>query len=537
MDDDGLLHRSHALPFFGGSGSLLADSLATRKRMASDNGRMPLASIVLAPLAALAAGALACGTTSPATTTPHATSPRAETDTSASLATQPQVHAVATPTPQPVLGGQLSSDGPWLVFLTDEGLWAVNFDGSGLTHLIDRTGAEFEHFITGSEAPSGGRMAVVEVEDIYQYSAPILKLLTLPDGRLTQLTQLVPEAFSVLDEQDPSHEVYDAVSQFNVLGWSPDGSKLALAGAMDGPSSDLYAYDITASRLQRLTSGSTQTLGISWSPDGEWIVHGGGTILPCCGSGPRTRMAELWAARVDGSEVRWLYDSSDSVEPSGEVIVGWLDDAEFIVYSQEGGTPWRLRTFDIATREVRMLWGGFFRTGAMASGVGKFLMSTTGGDTVLLYDPDIPPGLRLIDVTTGLDMVVVEDEASEVRWLSDLDLFLALTDFGVLAVSPTGDFIDLDVPKGAEGLPAVSQRGGLAWTGSGLWVGSVTGSLDRPPRQVFAEPVSLAMWGPEGEYLLFFSEGRLHVGRSPDFAPLLVAGGMNYPRAASWVWR
>jgi hypothetical protein len=105
-------------------------------------------------------------------------------------------------------------------------------------------------------------------------------------------------------------------------------------------------------------------------------------------------------------------------------------------------------------------------------------------------------------------------------------------------VAPDGDFIDLDVPQGAEGFPVVSPMGAeLAWTGSGLWVGSLTSSLDRPPRQVFGEPVSLATWGPEGDRLLFFSEGRFYVAASPSFEPLLIAEGVSEPWDLGWVWR
>ena len=504
--------------------------------MAPGGRRPPLAYIVLAPLAI---GALACSTLLPTMATPQPITPsQAETSRPTPPPTTPQVRPTAPPTPRPVLDGELSRGGPWLVFLTDEGLWVVNSDGSGLARLIDRAGAEFDHFINGAEADSGGRLALVEVDSFYAYSAPRLELLTLPDSQARQLTQLVPEGFSVPHEEDPSRDVYNAVSLFNTFGWSPDGSQLAFAGAMDGPSADLYVYDVAEDLIRRLTSGPSQTLGISWSPDGEWIVHGGAMFFPWGMAGPRYGMVDVWAARADGSEVRRLYDASDSLD---EWVVGWLDDDTFIVNSVDPERPplhppWKLRTFNLASGDVRMLREAPFSSVAMSPELGKLLVGAD--EDVLMYDPEAPRGLRLIDTTTRLEQVVVEDEVSSVRWSSDLDLFLALTDFGVLAVAPNGDFIDLAVPPGAEGFPAVSPKGTeLAWTGSGLWVGFLTSSLDQPPRQVFPEPVSLATWGPEGDYLLFFSEGRFYVGRSPDFDPLLVAEGMSDPNAAGWVRR
>lgn len=468
-------------------------------------------------------------------------SPRTATvppDTATPPPTPQQVYPTAAPTLRPVVGGPLSSGGPWLVFLTYEGLWGVNSDGSGLTWLIDRTGAEFDHFVNGAVAASGGRLALVEVESFYAYSDPRLELLTLPDTQVRQLTQVVPEGFTILQEQDPSRDVYNAVSLYNTFSWSPDGSRLAFAGAMDGPSADLYVYDIAEDQIRRLTSGPTQTLGISWSPDGEWIVHGGASFFPWEMAGPRYWMVDMWAARADGSEVRRLYDASDSLN---EQVVGWLDDDTFIVNSVDPERPplhppWRLRTFNLATGNVRMLREALFSSVAMAPGLGKLLVGAD--EDARRYDPDAPRGLRLIDATTGLELLVVEDEPQGIRWSTEANLFLVLTDFGVLAVSPSGDFIDLAVPPGAEGFPVVSPEGReLAWTGSGLWVGSLTSSLDHPPRQILAEPVSLASWGPEGDYLLFISDGRFYVGRSPDFDPMLIAEGMSDLIATGWVRR
>lgn len=443
-----------------------------------------------------------------------------------------------TPIPSPRADASLSSEGPWLVFRTENALWVVNSDGSGLTRLIDLTGYDYDHIL--SMAASNGRLALVEVESFNAYSPPRLELLNLPDIQVNQLTQLVPEGFTVLQDEDPSRDVYNAVARFSNFDWSPDGSQLAFGGAMDGPSSDLYVYDIAEDQIRRLTSGPTQMLGVNWSPDGEWIVHGGASFFPWEMAGPTFWMEDMWAARADGSEVRRLYDTEDSV---GEQVVGWLDDQTFIVTSRDPSAApfhpdWMLRTFDIETGDVRMLKESHFSSIAMAPGLGKILLG--GVEDAILYDPeqDRLRGLTLIDATTGLELIVVEDEARGMRWSSDVNLFLVETNFGILAVSPTGDFIDLAVPKGSVGFPAVSPEGAeLVWYGSGLWIGSLTSSLDQPPQQIFAEPVSLAMWEPEGDHLFFFSDEKLYLARSPDFDPTLIADELGDPSSAVWVWR
>ena len=109
-----------------------------------------------------------------------------------------------------------------------------------------------------------------------------------------------------------------------------------------------------------------------------------------------------------------------------------------------------------------------------------------------------------------------------------VDLFLAQTEHGVLAVSSEGDFIDLDVPVGASGFPAVAPAAKLlAWTGSGLWLGSLTDSIDQPPRLVYDQPTSHASWDPEGQVPIFYSDGRLLAAEGPEFAPAVVADGLS----------
>ncbi|MCA1587105.1 MAG: peptidase S9, partial [Acidobacteria bacterium] len=53
--------------------------------------------------------------------------------------------------------------------------------------------------------------------------------------------------------------------------WSPDGRRIAFS-ALTGGVSDLYVYDLTANRLERLTDDPYSDLEPAWSPDGQAIA-------------------------------------------------------------------------------------------------------------------------------------------------------------------------------------------------------------------------------------------------------------------------
>jgi hypothetical protein len=42
---------------------------------------------------------------------------------------------------------------------------------------------------------------------------------------------------------------------------------------LEGLSSDVYVYDSQRETIRRLTDGPEQIQSISWSPNGNWIVH------------------------------------------------------------------------------------------------------------------------------------------------------------------------------------------------------------------------------------------------------------------------
>jgi len=305
---------------------------------------------------------------------------------------------------------------------------------------------------------------------------------------------------------------------------------------MQGPSSDLYVYSLEEQTIARHTDGPTQAIRPIYDPLGENILHAG---VASFGSGAGADMRGFWVGRADGSEFRSLLDPSESGD---EIVVGWVDPETFLIFSWHAWGGMRdLRTINTLSGETTILWEECFDDKvALDELTGTILLTVHQGYANCL--PDVGPGLYRVSAIDGSTVHIIEDDAILINWSDEAALFFAFTEHGLLAVDRDGNFVDLDVPEGAFGLPSVAPGSRqLAWTGeSGVWIGSLTKSLDMQPIQIFDQPSRLADWGPDGSYLLFLSwEGSLHVAQAPDFETVLVAEDLGSSRGGvslAWIW-
>lgn len=170
------------------------------------------------------------------------------------------------------------------------------------------------------------------------------------------------------------------------LAWSPDGTRLAFSGSMDGPTSDLYLYTPADDSIQRLSDGIEQMDRLRWSPDGRWIWHGTVSFAYCqaCDGGQ-------YAAAADGSAMITL--------PGDDVhrFLGWLDDTHFLQTDQANGPgDFELAAVDLTNGAAAILWPGTHERFALDwSGQRLALIGTPGRQ----WDPNVR--LYGVDLQTG----------------------------------------------------------------------------------------------------------------------------------------
>jgi WD40 repeat protein len=457
--------------------------------------------------------------------------------------TQP-VNAAATDTPASMFvdtgedetitsiipDAQLSKEGPWWIFSTEQGLWAVNPDGTGLKRVSSQ---EFKPPFNSQIviAPQGGTVAFINGRD-WMYDVT-LRIIKLPYPTMITEKPLTSEQSEPAEDAmpgDPSVEAVRAMVDLPSLAFSPDGEYLAFMGVINGPTSDLYVYSLQRMAETQLTDGPSQGIKPVWSPDGKYIVHAGVSSL---GTGAGYGMEGFWAARADDSAITTLFDPSDTGD---QEVVGWVDERTFVIYSWTALCgPSDLRTFNIETKESHVLWDANIQHIAFNPTQAVALVAVN--DDYEMCNPEGKLGLYIVPANGSLPMKILDEKVYQVVWSQEAELFFASTEFGIVAVDSLGQYIDLDVPVGSSSLPvAAPNTRDLAWTGDGLWIGPLLGSIENPPIKVFDQRTYNATWDPQGGYVLFFSDSGLYVAQKPEYVPVLIAEGLdNHNGFSGWV--
>jgi WD40 repeat protein len=417
----------------------------------------------------------------------------------------------------------LSYEGPWWVSAGAGGLWAVNIDGTGATQISER---DFGHDlnIRSWAAPRGGRLAYITVEDsCYDAVLHITSLPALEDDAIIRLTVDATKPTCDAGPGDPALDAVSVAIRDDSIAWSPDGRWLAFNAMIEGPTSDLYVYDTITHQITRLTDGPTQAARPLWSRDGRLILH---TALEGANIDAGMRVQAYWVAAPDGSGVTLVHEGEDE-------LVGWTSAREFALYSTDTLCGEHdLRIVDLDGGE-RTIWQGYLDRVAVDPESGTVLVAIWA-ETAPCND-DQRPGLYVTNTDGVAPIRIVEDEVREIVWSPEAQLFFARTDYGILAVALSGEFIDLVVPEGSFDFPQVALgTRELAWRGAGLWVGALTSSLDHLPQQIYPDRTIQAQWTPDGAHVLFITaEGSLHIAQRPDFVPVYVT---EVGTASSAVW-
>lgn len=298
--------------------------------------------------------------------TPSPTTPPTRT-LSPTLINTPTPSATPTLTPYPPLAEQ----GPYLMYAQK-----IYTKGHGLPNgpytivdanlrgrkTVDVPDDVYIHDLKHAVSPDGKWLAFHAGSTKTPYNLT-LNLLSIPDGTIHPITKLFSSTYPkdlgpVADfyekqgllQVEPEYVISQTITGF---AWSPDGKYLAFAGQMDGPSSDLYIYDLQTGTIRRLTDDLyILNGGITWSPNGKWLLTTDTTLQMDYAS------SMLHRIKADGATVQ----NPPILEQGwGRFGIDWISPSAYLMATQgDGGEPHNLRYLDVETGKIYELWESMY---------------------------------------------------------------------------------------------------------------------------------------------------------------------------------
>jgi len=391
-----------------------------------------------------------------------------------------------------------SGVGPWLVYRKATGFLAVDADGSRKRVVNIPEG----YISSVNRSPNGIRAAYVVGES--KDSEPTLVIARLPDGKVeAEIPLFMTNWRTIYGER---HDLWQTEYGVGEVKWSPGGRYLAFVGALNGFSSDLYVFDSSTKEIRRLTDGPYQTLIMDWSPDGKWIVHQ--SIKNVYGYEGEA----VWAAAVDGSEVRHLYDAHRR-----QYIAGWMDSRRFAVYEWgASGWPTGILRVSIDNGDPLMVYDG-----PLGIDLWDGLIFSSDQGVAILNKTDQCPEW---DVTFGIYLTSIQYVSEPqlvlpgtwqgISYWDERGLFLGIEESGeVVGFRGNGEVVfRTEIDKGeGKTVPAPKNYRFAIYNDWGVWLYDWEGKLIR---KVINRNVKEFLWGPDGRtfYMLIETNDTLYVG-------------------------
>ena len=399
------------------------------------------------------------------------------------------------PTLTPEVHG-LNPDAPWLLVATKTDLWAANPDGSSLVQLTH--GINWQTDLSRAIQPAGNQVVLLTY-GADQYHQLALNMLSLPDGSIKKITDLTtPQTEPAADSApgDPSLEAMRAISERTSYAWSPDGTKLAFIGALDGPHASVYIFDTNGGTLKQVSQDDFQDYAPTWSPDGTRLLYFSADGF---GTGAGISMKGAWSASSDGSDVSVLYTPTSS----GEEILGWRDNETAVLesWSPVNG-PSNLRLYNVASKKQTLLQSDTVQGAAVAT-------NTSADPGAVLFSK--ADGLYLLPSGTDQTQKILGDQVDSIRWLPDSSIFTVQFNAGGLTTFMADGSLREDAPfTSLRGTTEVASYGAIwAWTdpvdSKGAWYSGP--GLDTT--KLIDGPATAPIWDLHNN-LLFFIGGDLY---------------------------
>lgn len=277
--------------------------------------------------------------------------------------------APVPPTPTSTPYPPLQSQGPYLLLMRDNNkMTIIDANGAG-TKLITLPDDGFvstpKNNLLGTVVSPDGKWLAYFTGSIEEPYDLALNIINLQNETAFQIARLIapgfPENLAPVKTADPG-ELGNCTEQacriqllqtafregIRALAWSPDSQSLAFAAQSDGPSSDVYIFDIEDKSVRRLVNDLENVLQIDWSPHGDKILYKNSK------AGQSFPTAYVYVASPTLKTVQ-----SPTMITSGKFgyEFGWIAENLYLVaHGGEGAPPQNFRSINIETQQSWEIW-------------------------------------------------------------------------------------------------------------------------------------------------------------------------------------
>ena len=158
------------------------------------------------------------------------------------------------------VGPAISPDGRWIAFLSARSFFSIDL------YIADRASGMIVHKLTSTATnPHYSSLQFIYSAGAWDAASKRVVVATVTAGH---------PALAIFDAESGTEDreisIADVDEIFNPT-WAPDGHALCFTGMSQGLT-DLYVYDLNASKPRRLTDDAYADLQPAWSPDGRHIA-------------------------------------------------------------------------------------------------------------------------------------------------------------------------------------------------------------------------------------------------------------------------
>ncbi len=388
--------------------------------------------------------------------------------------------------------GSLTDEGPWLFYTAGgelsqtENLFVVNDDGSGRRPFLLGSVPSLQVEMK----PSGDRFAYILPGSESVDHVPHLIVRMVPSAEIEiDIPLISEEVWETLSEQEPlADQLLAVLNGPDAFEWSPHvgGHYLAFSAALDNPKLDLYRFDTWSDNIRPLTSGLNHRYQPKWSPSGEWILH---LEVERFGDGEEWDVAAMSAVSFDGSESKQLYE----VGGSRHVLIGWLDDTNFLVSRITSSGPKDLLGAKVSRAAPQVLYEGPIANPAEVS-----LDDLKTVVAFCLGEEASTPGIYFFNFEEGVSDLVLSGPCRSVEWWEGKGVFIANGEEGTAFIRRTGEVVKqmdevvdpVALSPDAQWMVSFGEEGATVYTHIGVLI-----------RQIVEEPVGKVLWRPDSKGL------------------------------------